>query len=202
MAEFRHAETGAHLRRVPAYARILATDMARNSPWAASIDGVFLARLEESAPLHDIGKVAVPDRVLLKPGPLTDEEYEEAKLHAQYGRDICLSVKEKIGETESGFIDMAIAVTASHHERWDGQGYPSGLAGTDIPLSGHIVHMADLYDACRNPRVYRTEPIPRDELVEMIEQGRGTVFCPDLVDSFFRSLDSIVEVEQKITDFV
>jgi putative two-component system response regulator len=196
VAEFRHSETGEHLRRMPEYCRVLAHDLARNSPYAQFVTNDFIPQLVESAPLHDIGKVGVPDRVLLKPGRLTDEEFEEIKKHTVYGRDICLSVKEQLGPDKSEFIDMAIDITLYHHERWDGNGYPEGLAGPDTPLAGRIVHLVDFYDACRSPRVYRSEPMPYDEVLKMIREGRGSSFDPQITDAFERVLDLFAEVEE------
>jgi len=200
MAEFRDAETGAHLRRIPEYARILADDMAQHSAYADLVTDEFIARLVESAPLHDIGKVSVPDRLLLKPGPLTEEEFDVVKLHTVHGREVCASVSQEVGEAGAGFIQMAIEVTGSHHERWDGQGYPDGTAGTDTPLSGRIVHLADFYDACRSPRVYRPRPIPRKEVLEMIQDGEGSQFDPEVVQSFKRTLNRFAVVEEDISE--
>jgi putative two-component system response regulator len=197
MAEFRHAETGAHLHRMPRYASILAQDMAMNSPWGNVITEDFIAELEESAPLHDIGKVAVPDSVLLKPGPLTDQEFEQVKLHTSYGQDICRSVERDLGQEQSSFITMAADVAYGHHERWDGQGYPLGASGTDTPLAARIVHLADVYDACRSPRVYRADPVPRKGVVRAIQEGSGTVFDPEVAASFLRCADRFVQVEEE-----
>ena len=197
MAEFRHAETGAHLHRMPLYASILAQDMAMNSPWGDVITEDFIAELEESAPLHDIGKVAVPDSILLKPGPLTDQEFEQVKLHTSYGQDICRSVERELGQEQASFITMAADVAYGHHERWDGQGYPLGASGTDTPLPARIVHLADVYDACRSPRVYRPDPVPRSGVVRAIQEGSGTVFDPEVVASFLRCADRFVQVEEE-----
>ncbi|MHC4480047.1 MAG: HD-GYP domain-containing protein [Planctomycetota bacterium] len=196
MVEFRDAETGAHLRRIPQYARILAVDLAQNSPYGEAITDDFVAHLVESAPLHDIGKVAVPDSILLKPAELTQSEFEEIKRHTVAGCQLCQSVRNELGEGRSSFIDMATEVTYSHHERWDGEGYPLGSAEADTPLSGRIVHMADFYDACRSPRVYRPEPVPREKVMEMIEEGRGVEFDPEVVDSFLRVRDRFIAVEE------
>lgn len=197
MAEFRDPETGEHLQRIPEYARTLAVDMAQNSPYADVITDDFIAKLVESSPLHDIGKVAISDNVLLKTGKLTAEEFELIKMHTVLGRDVCVAVKNRLPGDQSDFIDMAIAVAYSHHERWDGRGYPEGLSGQEIPLSGRIVHLADFYDACRSPRVYRPEPIAREKVVPMIEVGRGTQFDPEVVDSFFRVRKRFVEIEEE-----
>lgn len=197
MAEFRDVETGAHLRRMPEYARVLALDLAQNSAYADLITEEFVARLVESAPLHDIGKVGVPDNILLKPGPLTPEEFEQVKSHTVRGRDICQAVKQQLGEERSSFIDVAVEVTYSHHEQWDGRGYPEGCVGAEEPLSGRIVHLADFYDACRSPRVYRPEPIPRAKVIQMIKQERGGHFDPKVTDSFVRTLDQFAAIEEK-----
>ncbi len=200
MAEFRHAETGAHLRRVPAYARLIARDLAQSGKGPGVITSDFIEHLSECAPLHDIGKVAVPDKILLKPGPLDAEEFEQIKEHTTNGARMCRSVKDRLGEEESTFIDMAIDVTRSHHERWDGEGYPAGTAERETPLCGQIVHLVDFYDACRSPRVYRKEPIPRDEVVELIRQGSGTQFAPDVAEAFLGRREEFAELEEKISD--
>jgi putative two-component system response regulator len=197
MAEFRHAETGAHLHRMPRYASILALDMAMNSPWGDVITEDFIAELEESAPLHDIGKVAVPDSILLKPGPLTDQEFEQVKLHTSYGQNICRSVERELGQEQASFITMAADVAYGHHERWDGHGYPLGASGTDTPLPARIVHLADVYDACRSPRVYRADPVPRKGVVRAIQEGSGTVFDPEVAASFLRCAGRFVQVEEE-----
>jgi len=197
MAEFRDAETGAHLRRIAEYARVLALDMAHNSPYAGLITEPFIAQLVETAPLHDIGKVAVPDNILLKPGRLSREEFEQMKRHTVAGRDLCLSVRERLGTGRSAaYVDVAACVAAHHHERWDGAGYPDGLKGSDIPLEARIVHLADFYDACRSRRVYRPEPVPRRDVAQMIRRGGGSDLDPSVVDSFERTRQQFVRVEE------
>ncbi len=195
MAEFRDAETGAHLRRMPEYARTLALELGRNSSYADQITEPFVSRLVESAPLHDIGKVGVPDSVLLKPAKLTPSEFQQVKLHTLRGRDVCLSVKNHVGGEASSFIDTAVEVTYGHHEQWDGEGYPEGRKGADCPLSARIVHLADFYDACRSPRVYRPEPLPRDVVIAMIRDARGASFDPEIADAFARCTDRFEAVE-------
>jgi putative two-component system response regulator len=195
MAEFRHAETGAHLRRMPEYARVLALEMAQNSPYAHLIDEEFLARLVEAAPLHDIGKVAVPDRILLKPGKLTRNEFEQVKQHTIWGRHICENVRHTLQEGQSSFIDMAVDVTYSHHERWSGTGYPEGLRGPQTPFASRIVHLVDFFDACRSSRVYRPQAIPLDDVIAMVRKGAGEDFDPHVVESFDRVLDQIIAIE-------
>jgi putative two-component system response regulator len=203
MAEFRDPETGAHLRRIPAYARILGEQMARNSPYAGQIDEEFLARLEESAPLHDIGKVSIPDSVLLKPGRLEAEEFEQIKKHTVRGREVCLAVRQSLGggqEDAGAFIDMAVDITYGHHECWGGTGYPRGAKGVDIPLSARIVQVADFYDACRSPRVYRPDPIDRDKVFSMIRQRAGTQFDPEVAAAFEHSKEQFIAIEDGFQD--
>jgi len=195
MAEFRDPETGAHLHRVPAYARILADDMARNSVYAPAITSEFIERLVVSAPLHDIGKVSVPDVVLLKPGPLSPDEFEQIKLHTVKGYNICSTVKSCLGQEKSTFIDMAMEITYGHHECWDGSGYPEGRRGMDIPLSSRIVKVADYYDACRSQRIYRPEAVPLETVIAMISEQSGQQFDPAVADSFMRCRGKFAEVE-------
>jgi len=202
MAEFRDPPTGAHLQRVVAYARTLAVELARNSPYAGRIDEAFIAHLTESAPLHDIGKVGVPDRILLKPGKLTPEEFEQMKLHTVYGETICRLVRDRLGSQSAGFIDMAIEVAGSHHEAWDGSGYPAGFVGQEIPLSARIVRLADFYDACRSPRVYRPQPLSREQVMSMVREGAGSMFDPEIVAAFDRSVDKFAEIDEATTLYV
>jgi putative two-component system response regulator len=185
---------------MPEYARLLAEDLAQNSAYADRVSESFIASLIESAPLHDIGKVGVPDAVLLKPGKLTAEEFEQVKLHTVRGRDICMAVRRSVGEEDASFIDAAIEVTYGHHERWDGSGYPQGCAGFQAPLSSRIVHLVDFYDACRSPRIYRPKPIPRRQVVRMIKDGRGADFDPEIADAFSRITEQFVAVEER-SDF-
>lgn len=186
MAEFRKAEAPAHLDRVGIYSLLIAEQLAGDPAYADLVDEEFLRDLGECAPLHDLGKAALPDKVLLKPGKLTPEETATMQQHTTVGRETCLYVKARVAPAEDGFLDMAADVVGAHHERWDGEGYPEGLKGPAIPLSARIVGLADFYDACRSPAVYRSEPLPHDEVVAMIEAEAGKRFDPGVVAAFCR----------------
>ena len=194
MAEFRETRTPEHLDRVSALAFALANELALRSPYAPLIDSTFLANIGECAPLHDIGKVALPDRILLKPGPLTAEEAEVMKRHTTVGREVCAFVQQNVDLPDDGFIEMASDVAGAHHEHWDGRGYPDGLKGTQIPLSARIVGLADSYDVCCSPTVYRLEPIPPPQTAALVESQAGTKFDPVVVDAFRRCRDAFAQV--------
>ncbi len=200
MGEFRDAEPHAHPDRVGRYSRLVAERLAANSPYAPFVNQEFIQNIFECAPLHDIGKVGVPDGVLLKPAKLSTAEMAIMQTHSVIGRDICLSVKGQISQEEYGFIDMAIEVTGSHHECWDGDGYPDGLGGTDIPLSARIVGLADFYDACRSRTVYRAEPICRDRVLALIEKWAGEKFDAAVVAAFRLCEKAIVETEEEMQE--
>jgi putative two-component system response regulator len=184
MGEFRDAEPHAHPERVARYSRAIARRLSVSSPYAPAVDEAFMQNVFECAPLHDIGKVGVPDGVLLKPTRLAPAEMSIMQTHATIGRDICQTVKREIDGNGSGFIDMAIEITGCHHERWDGEGYPQGLKGADIPLSARIVGLADFYDACRSATVYRAEPLPRESVLALVEKWTGARFDPAVVSAF------------------
>ncbi|MBW2309380.1 MAG: response regulator [Deltaproteobacteria bacterium] len=200
LAEFRDPETGVHLDRMAVNCLALARQIQRDSAYAPMITDTFVDQLFESAPLHDIGKVGIPDSILLKPDKLTSEEFKVMKQHTTIGFNALKSIKSEMGEVEGSFIDMAIEVAQSHHERWDGRGYPQGLSGGGIPLSARIVALADMYDACCSPRVYRPQPIRREKVLQMIEEDSGHAFDPVVVEAFFRSKDDFWETEGHLQD--
>jgi HD-GYP domain-containing protein (c-di-GMP phosphodiesterase class II) len=141
--------------------------------------------LSSLAPLHDIGKVGVPDHLLNKPGLLTPDEYEEMKKHPVYGLDVINNAQRDVGVRDDEILLMAKDIVYTHHEWWDGQGYPRGLKGTAIPVAGRLVAVVDVYDAMTARRLYR-EPVVREEAVRLIVGARGTHFDPDVVDAFVR----------------
>jgi putative two-component system response regulator len=200
MAEFRHPETGAHLDRIAVYSVTLAKQLQRDSAYAPMITDTLVGNLFESAPLHDIGKVGIKDAILLKPSKLTPEEFEAIKLHTTMGCDIMKSIKHEMGEVEGSYIEMAIEVVLSHHEHWDGGGYPQGLSCGEIPLSARIVALADVYDACRSSRVYRPEPLPREQVIRLIEKNAGRAFDPVVVQAFLRSKEEFIDIEGHMRD--
>jgi adenylate cyclase len=184
LTETRHRETGRHILRTQRYVRCLCRQLAPHPKFRAFLDPDTIEQLYKSAPLHDIGKVGVPDSILLKPGRLTPAEHEEVKKHTIYGRDVIQRAEEKFGAgANMSFLRLAKEIAYSHHERWDGSGYPQKLKGESIPLSSRIMAVADIYDTVTSPRVYKA-PIPHDEAVTLLTRLRGKDLDPDLVDAF------------------
>ena len=199
VAESRDHETGAHLLRLREYAQLLAEELARNSPYFAQIDENFRSDLYRSTPLHDIGKVSIPDGILLKPGPLTDEEFELMKRHTVNGANI---LTEAVMQLDGGgFLAMAAAIARFHHERWDGTGYPAGLVGKEIPLPARIAAVADVYDALTVTRLYKPAWTPA-RARRAIEEGAGTQFDPVIVAAFQRRFEDFLEVGERFADCV
>jgi response regulator RpfG family c-di-GMP phosphodiesterase len=184
LAESRDDETGKHLERIRRYVKVLGDEIVRRRD---DVDEEFVETIVETSSLHDIGKVGVPDRVLLKPGRLTDEQRDVIKKHPLIGGDTLLAVKQRWGDDT--FLVTACEIVFAHHERWDGQGYPFGLAGDVIPLSARIVALADVYDALTTKRVYKPA-MSHDEARDVIMEGAGTHFDPGVVEAF-------VDVEQQ-----
>jgi putative two-component system response regulator len=181
LAEYRDPETGEHIQRVQAYVEHIATAARRLPQFAEVIDEDFIESLVLSSPLHDIGKVGIPDAILLKAGPLSAEEFEAMKRHTLLGREVICRVEKKLGSIP--FLQVAKDVACYHHEKWDGTGYPEGLRGEAIPLSARIMALADVYDALICRRVYKP-PFPHSQAVAIIAQGRGVHFDPLLTDVF------------------
>lgn len=197
VAETRDPETGAHIKRTQHYVRAIALELRRSGHYRDVLTDVFIELLFISAPLHDIGKVGVPDNILLKPGRLTPEEMELMKLHAELGRRIiCTTAKRIEGEN---FLTIAGDIAATHHEKWDGTGYPRGLRGQEIPLSGRIMAVADIYDALISRRCYK-EPFPHDVATRMMRELRETTFDPAVLDAFFRIEAEIQDIAARYRD--
>jgi putative two-component system response regulator len=183
LAETRDNETGNHIRRTQHYIKILAEKLRHHPRFAYFLDDEkTLNMLFKSAPLHDIGKVGIPDRILLKPGRFEPEEFEIMKTHTTLGRDAIQHAEEQLG-IEMPFLTMAKEIAYGHQEKWDGSGYPQGLAGDDIPISARLMAIADVYDALISRRVYK-EGMPHEKAVEIILQGKAQHFDPDMVDAF------------------
>jgi len=183
LAEYRDEGTGAHLERIREYAKIVAAEMAKNPKYTDYITPAYVDDIYQSSILHDIGKVGVPDAVLLKPGKLTGEEFEVIKRHANLGGDAIKAIESQI-EGKS-FLALGKQIAYRHHEKWDGSGYPGGLAGEGIPLSARIVALADVYDALTTRRKYK-EAFSHKRTRQIIIDLKGTHFDPDLVDTFLR----------------
>ena len=197
LAECRDTDTGSHLDRVTGYALILAEDLRANDRAGAAIDDLFLHDLQRAMPLHDIGKVAVPDHILLKPGKLTPAEMELMKKHADIGADTVRSVMARAPGAR--FLEMAEQIARSHHEWHNGGGYPQGLSGDDIPLAARISALADVYDALTTKRPYKNA-IPHEESADIIRRGRGTQFDPAVVDAFCRREQDFAQLARELAD--
>lgn len=195
LAETRDNDTGNHILRTQHYVKLLANRLARHPRFAAFLTEATIDLLYKSAPLHDIGKVGIPDRILLKPGKLTPDEYEIMKMHTTLGGDAIANAELAIGE-ETGFLRLAKEIAYSHQEWWDGSGYPQGLKGDDIPISARLMAVADVYDALISKRVYK-QAVTHEDAVQMIREGRGTHFDPDVVDAFLASEESIREIANR-----
>lgn len=178
LADYRDTDTGAHLERIGLYARLLARELRSDHD---CIDDSWIERLSLASSLHDIGKVGIPDRILLKPGRLTDAERAEMEQHTLIGADTLIAIRQKLGP--DAFIDMGVEIALQHHEKWDGTGYPFGLAGEDISLAARIVAMADFYDAVTSKRVYK-DAMSHERTHDLILSLRGTHFDPGVVDAY------------------
>lgn len=200
LAETRDNETGTHITRTRTYVRNMAKHLANKSAYANQLNNETIELLYKSAPLHDIGKVGVPDSILLKPGKLTFEEFEEMKKHTTYGRDALIAAEEVLGgDSHNTFLSSAKEIAYCHHEKWDGSGYPQGLVGEDIPLSARIMAIADVYDALISKRVYK-EAFSHEKAVEIMAEGRGSHFDPSILDIFLTHDDEFHAIAVKFQD--
>jgi putative two-component system response regulator len=198
LAEYRDPETGGHIKRTKNYVRALARQLKDNGKFVDFLDDDTIEQLFKSAPLHDIGKVGVPDSVLLKPGKLTEEEFEEMKKHTTYGRDAIRAASSKLGE--ESFLKYAEEIAYTHQEKWDGSGYPEGLKGDEIPISGRMMAIADVYDALISKRIYKP-PLPHPKAVAIIKEGLGQHFDPDMVDAFRVIEEDFRQIALEYADF-
>ncbi len=198
LAEFRDPETGEHLERMREYARILAHGLQNIGKYNKYIDDNYIDSIYKSTPLHDIGKVGIPDSILRKPGKLTPEEFEIMKRHSEIGGDAIASAI-KLAGMERSFLDMGQAIAYHHHERWDGNGYPRGLQGEHIPLSARIAAFADVYDALTTKRVYKPAFSHQKSKVILVE-GSCTAFDPDIVKAFLGKEKEFVAIKEEYKD--
>jgi putative two-component system response regulator len=197
LAESRDPDTGAHLERMREYCRTMAEEIVRTPNLSENVDGDFVHMIYLTSPLHDIGKVGIPDQVLLKPGPLTDEEMEIMKRHTVIGGET-LDVLATT-HPEAKFLWLARDIAWTHHEHYDGNGYPRGLAGRNIPLCGRILALADVYDALTSKRVYK-EAFSHETAKAMILEGRGTHFDPQIVDAFVRREQDFLRLKEALAE--
>ena len=198
LAETRDNETGNHIRRTQHYVEVLARKLQHHPRFSEELTEAAIEMIFKSAPLHDIGKVGIPDRILLKPGKLTPEEFEVMKTHTTLGRDAIVAAEREASQTNP-FFRYAKEIAYSHQEKWDGSGYPEGLVGNTIPLSARLMAVADVYDALISVRVYK-EAFPHEVAVEIIRDGRGSHFDPDMVDAFLALSEEFRNIAQRFAD--
>lgn len=205
-AEFRDDDTGQHIFRVGQYSAIIAQGLG--------LSPEYIDMIQQAAQLHDVGKIGIPDSVLQKPGSLTTDERQQMQQHSGYGKKILQSFTQRmhhaspahsdiggriLESTQSPLLQMAYRIALTHHERWDGTGYPIGLAGEDIPLEGRITAVADVFDALSSKRPYK-KPFPVDECFDILSQGRGSHFDPNVLDAFFSHRNEVVQVQMELLD--
>lgn len=198
LAETRDNETGNHIRRTQNYIRALAMQLKDHPRFRDFLTDENISLLYKIAPLHDVGKVGIPDSILHKPGKLTDDEFDIMKTHAALGGNAIASAVEGM-DISSPFLTMAYQIAMSHHERWDGTGYPEELRGDAIPIPARLMALADVYDALSCRRVYKSA-IAHEEVAEIILKGRGKHFDPDVVDAFMAIQDQFVEIAKRYRD--
>ncbi|WP_053160262.1 HD-GYP domain-containing protein [Pseudomonas sp. P1.8] len=198
LAETRDNETGNHIRRTQHYIKVLAEHLREHPRFSHFLSEETIELLFKSAPLHDIGKIGIPDHILLKPGRFTEEEFEIMKTHTTLGRDAIQHAEDALG-IRVDFLNLAKEIAYSHQEKWDGSGYPQGLAADDIPISARLMAVADVYDALISRRVYKSG-MPHEQAVEIIRQGRGSHFDPDICDAFLACVEQFRAVAERFAD--
>jgi putative two-component system response regulator len=210
LAETRDTDTGNHIARTQGYLETLARELQSHPDLAAELDEISLARIVKAAPLHDIGKIGIPDGILLKPGELSAEEWDIMKSHPRIGGDAIRRAIDRAlaaGDSDASdprpesleFLEVARIIAKYHHERWDGTGYPDGLSGKEIPLPARLMALADAYDALTMDRVYKTSIKP-DEAARTILEEKGKHFDPDIVDAFQRVRGSFEKIRETLAD--
>lgn len=195
LAELRDPETGNHILRTQGYVQRLANGLKPHPRFKETLTDQYIDLLTLSAPLHDIGKVGIPDYILLKPGALTPDEWIIMKTHSRLGSDAIEQAESDIDEPLA-FLSVAKEIAHWHHEKWDGSGYPDGLTGDSIPVSSRLMALADVFDALISRRVYKSE-MSLDEAINIINCGRGKHFDPDVVDVFLDSLDDFIAIAER-----
>jgi putative two-component system response regulator len=198
LAETRDNETANHIRRTQNYVKLLASKLKDHPRFRRFLTNEKIMLLVKSTPLHDMGKVGIPDHILLKPGELTPEEFEIMKTHTTIGRDAILSAENLLG-TPVPFLRVGMEIAYGHHEKWNGAGYPEGLSGDDISIPGRLMAVADVYDALISRRIYKP-PYPHEDSVDIIRETSGTHFDPDIVDTFLALASQFNKVAQKYAD--
>jgi putative two-component system response regulator len=197
LAESRDTETGAHLERMRSYAREIACELGQRDKYRGKLHPDFVEQVFQSSPLHDIGKVGIPDAILLKPGKLEEQEFDIMKTHTLIGGDTLKAADKEAGQ--QSFLAMGRDIAYHHHERWDGNGYPFSKVGEEIPLAARIVAVSDVYDALSSKRPYK-EAYSHETSIGIVIEGRGTAFDPDVVDAFLAREKSVMAVRNQFQD--
>lgn len=198
LAEFRDENTGNHINRTKRFVELLATKLAKKEKYKDLLSLNYIEVLVKSAPLHDIGKIAIPDNILLKQGKLTEEEFEIMKTHTTKGVEILRKAKNYIDENND-FLLVGMEIAGGHHEKWNGTGYPKGLKGEEIPLSARLMALADVYDALTTERAYK-KAFSHEKATMMIEKANGTHFDPEIVEVFLNTLEEFRKIALKWSD--
>jgi PAS domain S-box-containing protein len=197
LAETRDPETGQHLERMRNYSRLIAEELSVLSEYNLYITEEYIQDIYNSSPLHDIGKVGIPDAILLKPGRLTPKEFEIMKQHSTIGGDALGAADQQLGG--ESFLTLGKEIAYYHHEKWDGTGYPSGLKGSDIPLSARIVAIADVYDALTSKRIYK-DAVSHDQARAIIIDSSGSHFAEDVVRAFLKREKDVLKIKDQFKD--
>ena len=192
LIESRDGSTGKHVKNTQMYVEMIANELHDRSLFSVELTPQYIQDLCKAAPLHDVGKIKVPDAILQKPGKLLPEEFEEMKLHTTYSHKIIQTI---IGDIEDEhYVQIVKDIAMHHHERWDGTGYPAGLAGDSIPLSARIMSVADVFDALYEERVYKPPIRPIERIMQIMSEGRGSQFDPIIIDVFMEMLPKLKKV--------
>lgn len=198
LAEVRDTDTGNHLLRTKQYMKRLAEKLCQHPKYVGVLNPQTIEMLYKLAPLHDIGKVGIPDRILLKPGKLTSDEFDVMKKHPEIGREAIVHAEQLLG-MRIPFLDLAKDIIYAHHEKWDGSGYPQGLAGDAIPIAGRLMAVADVYDALICRRVYKS-PMSHERALDVMREGRGKHFDPDVLDAFLGEHEEYHAIAEEYAD--
>ncbi len=199
LAEMRDNELGGHIRRTQLYVKLLAEQLRDHPLYKPYLSDIPVDILHASAPLHDIGKIGIPDHILLKPGRLTDEEFAIMKLHTVYGKET-LQRAESMLNSHNSFLRLAREIAHSHHEWWNGKGYPQGISGSAIPVAGRLMALADVYDALISKRVYK-DPISHSDALGIVREGAGKQFDPEITAAFMDLEEEIRTIAITHADF-
>jgi len=198
LAETRDSDTGNHIRRTQFYVKALTNKLKSHPNYCVYLTDSMIEMIFKSAPLHDIGKVGIPDRILLKPGRFEPAEFEIMKTHTTLGRDAIQAAENSLG-LQVDFLSIAKEIAYGHQEKWDGSGYPEGLKGESIPVSARLMAVADVYDALISRRVYK-DSMSHDKAISIIEEGKGSHFDPFMVDAFLTIQDEIKAIASRYAD--